>query len=104
MTNRTLRETRSVSRGGRAAYAVARIQELSVAYGNPRHPTKGLDYKCILCHASRTGGWKYDGGPDAYNQAIQVVDADDPERRTTTGIYPDQQANILVVVYYTSMR
>jgi len=34
---------------------------------------------CVSCHAGGTGGWKYDGGPDAYNQAIQVVDIDDPE-------------------------
>jgi hypothetical protein len=34
---------------------------------------------CSSCHASGTGGWTYDGGADAFAQAIEIVDTDDPE-------------------------
>ncbi|WP_456426325.1 hypothetical protein [Rhodocaloribacter sp.] len=35
--------------------------------------------KCTACHAGGTGGWTYDGGAEAYAQALAIVDTDHPE-------------------------
>lgn len=34
--------------------------------------------KCTACHAAGAGGWTYDGGANAYGQAISVVNLGNP--------------------------
>lgn len=39
---------------------------------------KPLLVRCTVCHSSGTGGFTYDGGSNAYNQAMTQVNVNDP--------------------------
>ena len=40
---------------------------------------------CASCHAGGAGGWTYDGGPQAYEQAVSRIDLDAPAQSSLLG-------------------